>query len=75
MLAKLRDAGADIEVGETGLAWICMANVRRLLTYVPAASGIPDRYAGPVHAVEPGGEGTGFITETVFENRFMHVPG
>ncbi|MFP1528547.1 hypothetical protein ACLB1R_22795 [Escherichia coli] len=20
-------------------------------------------------------EGTGFITETVFENRFMHVPG
>ncbi len=74
MLAKLRDAGADIEVGEDWIAWICMANVRRLLTYVPRRIRIPDRYAGPVHAVEPGGRRDGFITETVFENRFMHVP-
>lgn len=35
VLAKLRDAGADIEVGEDWISPICMANVRRLLTYVP----------------------------------------
>ncbi|XNM57580.1 hypothetical protein ACLK1S_19840 [Escherichia coli] len=27
VLAKLRDAGADISLAKTGLAWICMANV------------------------------------------------
>ncbi|MFP1528548.1 hypothetical protein ACLB1R_22800 [Escherichia coli] len=41
---------------KTGLAWICMANVRRLLTFRAAPHpAFPDRYAGPIHAVEPGG--------------------
>ena len=35
VLAKLREAGADIEVAKTGSVWICTANVRKRLTCVP----------------------------------------
>ncbi|MDU7284149.1 MAG: UDP-N-acetylglucosamine 1-carboxyvinyltransferase [Escherichia coli] len=51
VLAKLRDAGADIEVGEFPTDMQAQFTLLNLVA-----------------------EGTGFITETVFENRFMHVP-
>ncbi len=51
-----------------------MANVRRLLTYVLRRIRHSRRYAGPVHTVEPGGRRDRLHHETVFENRFMHVP-
>jgi UDP-N-acetylglucosamine 1-carboxyvinyltransferase len=37
--------------------------------------GLPDRHAGPVHGADDDvADGAAMITETIFENRFMHVP-
>ncbi|QUI99680.1 hypothetical protein KCP73_15540 [Salmonella enterica subsp. enterica] len=60
----------------TGISSTCTANGRRRSMSVPRRK---FRHSRPicrraVHVAEPRGEGTGFITETVFENRFMHVP-
>ena len=35
--------------------------------------GLPDRPAGAVHGADDEGQGHSHITETIFENRFMHV--
>jgi UDP-N-acetylglucosamine 1-carboxyvinyltransferase len=74
VLAKLRDAGADIETGEDWISLDMHGNrpKGRQRAYC-ATSGLPDRHAGSVHLAESGCRGTGVITETIFENRFMHI--
>lgn len=75
MLAKLRDAGADIEVGEDWIS-LDMHGKRPKAVNVRTAPhpAFPTDMQAQFTLLNTVAEGTGFITETVFENRFMHVP-
>lgn len=75
VLAKLRDAGADIEVGED---WISLdMHIKRPKAVTVRTSphpGFPTDMQAQFSLLNLVAEGTGVITETIFENRFMHVP-
>ena len=74
VLDKLSEAGADISVGED---WIEMDMGGRRpksidITTAPYPA-FPTDMQAQFTALNTISEGTGVITETVFENRFMHV--
>lgn len=74
VLAKLTEAGASIE---TGVDWIELnMNGRRLKAvdiHTSPYPGFPTDMQAQFTALNCIAEGTGTITEAVFENRFMHV--
>jgi len=75
LLIKLRETGARIE---TGPDWILldMAGQRPRAVDVHTAPhpAFPTDMQAQLCALNSVAEGVGTITETVFENRFMHVP-
>ncbi|MGL4269684.1 MAG: UDP-N-acetylglucosamine 1-carboxyvinyltransferase [Plesiomonas sp.] len=75
VLAKLREAGAKIETGED---WISIDTEGRRLKAVNIRTaphpGFPTDMQAQFTLLNMVAEGTGVITETIFENRFMHVP-
>ncbi|MCW2479446.1 UDP-N-acetylglucosamine 1-carboxyvinyltransferase [Candidatus Symbiopectobacterium sp. NZEC135] len=75
VLAKLRDAGADIEVGED---WISLdmhgKRPKAVTVRTSPHPGFPTDMQAQFSLLNLVAEGTGVITETIFENRFMHVP-
>lgn len=75
VIAKLREAGADIEVGDD---WITldMHGKRPKAINVRTAPhpGFPTDMQAQFSLLNMVAEGTGVITETIFENRFMHIP-
>ncbi len=75
VLAKLTDAGAKIEVGED---WISLDMVGRRPKAVNIRTaphpGFPTDMQAQFSLLNMVAEGTGVITETIFENRFMHIP-
>ncbi|ANA22677.1 UDP-N-acetylglucosamine 1-carboxyvinyltransferase [Salmonella enterica] len=75
VLAKLRDAGADIKVGKDWIS-LDMHGKRPKAVNVRTAPhpAFPTDMQAQFTLLNLVAEGTGFITETVFENRFMHVP-
>ncbi len=74
VLAKLEDAGADIS---TGVDWISldMHGQRPRAVNITTAPypAFPTDMQAQFTALNCVAEGVGVITETVFENRFMHV--
>ena len=75
VLAKLRDAGADIETGEDWISLDMHGNRPKAVNVRTAPHpGFPTDMQAQFTLLNLVAEGTGFITETVFENRFMHVP-
>jgi len=74
VLEKLSEAGADISVGED---WIEMDMAGRRPRSVDITTSpypaFPTDMQAQFTALNSIAEGTGVITETVFENRFMHV--
>ncbi len=74
ILLKLREAGAEIE---TGVDWISLdmkGNRPRAMNISTAPyPAFPTDMQAQIMAVNTIAEGTGIITETIFENRFMHV--
>lgn len=75
VLSKLRDSGADIEVGED---WISLdmhgkrpkaVNIR-----TEPHPGFPTDMQAQFSLLNIVAEGSSVITETIFENRFMHIP-
>jgi UDP-N-acetylglucosamine 1-carboxyvinyltransferase len=74
VLLKLEEAGALID---TGIDWIAldMKGNRPHAINISTAPypAFPTDMQAQMMAVNTVGEGTGVITETVFENRFMHV--
>lgn len=74
ILLKLEEAGAFID---TGSDWILldMKNNRPRATNVSTAPypAFPTDMQAQMMAVNTVSEGTGVVTETVFENRFMHI--
>ncbi len=74
VLDKLREAGAHVQ---TGNDWIRVSIDKRpqavSVRTVPHP-GFPTDMQAQFMALDTIAEGTGRITETIFENRFMHVP-
>jgi UDP-N-acetylglucosamine 1-carboxyvinyltransferase len=74
VLAKLRDAGAEIEVGED---WIELdmkgKRPRAVDIHTAPYPAFPTDMQAQFTAMNCVAEGVGTITETLFENRFMHV--
>jgi len=74
VLEKLIEAGADIQHGE---GWISLDMHGKLPRAVDICTapfpGFPTDMQAQFTALNAIAEGTGSITETVFENRFMHV--
>ncbi len=75
VLQKLREAGAAIE---TGPDWIELDMRGRELLSVSVSTdpypGFPTDMQAQFMVLNCVAKGTGAVTETVFENRFMHVP-
>jgi UDP-N-acetylglucosamine 1-carboxyvinyltransferase len=74
VLQTLREAGADITVGENWIE-LDMHGRRPLAVNLHTAPypAFPTDMQAQFTALNAVAEGTGTITETVFENRFMHV--
>ncbi|MGI9290968.1 MAG: UDP-N-acetylglucosamine 1-carboxyvinyltransferase [Gammaproteobacteria bacterium] len=75
VLQKLREAGADIETGDN---WVELNMHGRRPRSVDISTdpypGFPTDMQAQFMVLNCVAEGTGAVTETVFENRFMHVP-
>ncbi len=74
VLEKLHEAGAALELGEDWIA-LDMAGGRPRAVDVHTAPhpAFPTDMQAQFTALNAVAQGTGLITETVFENRFMHV--
>ncbi len=74
VLAKLRECGAELNVGEDFIE-LDMRGRRPKSVDVTTSPfpGFPTDMQAQFTALNAVAEGTGTITETVFENRFMHV--
>ena len=74
VLAKLREAGAEIDTGEDWIE-LNMGGRRPLAIDVSTAPypGFPTDMQAQFTALNSVADGVAKITETVFENRFMHV--
>ncbi len=74
VLAKLHEAGATISTGDT---WIELdmagRRPRAVSLHTSPYPGFPTDMQAQFTALNCMAEGTGVITESVFENRFMHV--
>lgn len=75
VLAKLTEAGADIQTGEDWIS-IDMHGKRPKAVNIRTAPhpGFPTDMQAQFSLLNMVAEGTGIITETIFENRFMHIP-
>ncbi len=75
VLAKLEEAGALVEYGED---WIKIDMRDRELKPVNITTapypGFPTDMQAQFTLLNAVAKGTGIVTETIFENRFMHVP-
>jgi UDP-N-acetylglucosamine 1-carboxyvinyltransferase len=74
VIAKLREAGAKIEIGED---WISLdmegKRPKAVSIHTAPYPAFPTDMQAQFTALNIVAEGAGSITETVFENRFMHV--
>lgn len=74
VIEKLKEAGADITVGDT---WIDLdmhgERPRAVTVRTSPYPAFPTDMQAQFTAVNAVAEGTGVISETVFENRFMHI--
>lgn len=80
VLAKLEEAGAKVDSGtdENGEDWISLDMTGRELKAVNIRTaphpGFPTDMQAQFTLLNMVAKGSGVITETIFENRFMHVP-
>ncbi|MGD8913476.1 MAG: UDP-N-acetylglucosamine 1-carboxyvinyltransferase [Candidatus Thiodiazotropha sp.] len=74
VLQKLREAGAEIETGED---WINLdmkgKRVKAVDVHTAPYPAFPTDMQAQFTALNSVAEGVGIVTETIFENRFMHV--
>jgi UDP-N-acetylglucosamine 1-carboxyvinyltransferase len=74
VLSKLEDAGAHINCGDDAIELDMRGNRPRAVDVTTAPyPAFPTDMQAQFTALNCVAEGTGVITETVFENRFMHV--
>jgi UDP-N-acetylglucosamine 1-carboxyvinyltransferase len=72
-LAKLREAGARLEVAGDAVAIEMDRRPAAVDVRTAPYPGFPTDMQAQLMALDAVAEGTGVITETIFENRFMHA--
>ena len=73
VIAKLKEAGVSIAEDVNGIRVWCDKAPRAVDIKTMPYPGFPTDMQAQFMAMLAVAEGTGFVTETVFENRFMHV--
>jgi UDP-N-acetylglucosamine 1-carboxyvinyltransferase len=74
VLSKLEEAGAQIEIGENWISLDMHGQRPRAVSLITAPyPAFPTDMQAQFTALNAIADGSGSITETVFENRFMHV--
>lgn len=74
VLAKLREAGAEIEIGQDWIGLDMQGRRPKAISVRTAPyPAFPTDMQAQLTAMNTVAEGVGVMTETVFENRFMHV--
>jgi UDP-N-acetylglucosamine 1-carboxyvinyltransferase len=73
-LEKLREAGADIEVGPGRVRAGAPDGLRGIQVVTAPFPGYPTDMQAQIMATLCVADGSSVVTERVFENRFMHVP-
>jgi UDP-N-acetylglucosamine 1-carboxyvinyltransferase len=74
ILSGLQDAGARIEDGERGIKVSADGGIRPLSLSTAPFPAFPTDMQAQFMAMLSVAEGTSLLTETIFENRYMHVP-
>lgn len=75
VLAKLREAGAKIEIGDDWISLDMEGKRPKAVTLRTAPHpGFPTDMQAQFSLLNLVADGVGMITETIFENRFMHIP-
>lgn len=73
VIAKLKEAGVQIEEDVNGVRVWCDRQTKAVDIKTMPYPGFPTDMQAQFMAMLAVSEGTGLVTETVFENRFMHV--
>lgn len=75
VIDKLREAGAQVDVAEDTITLDMLGNRPKAVTIrTMPYPGFPTDMQAQFTLLNMVAEGTGVITETIFENRFMHIP-
>ena len=74
VIGKLREAGSDVEVGEDWIRAKISGRPKAVDVRTIPHPGFPTDMQAQFMALDAVAQGTGRIVETIFENRFMHVP-
>ena len=73
VIAKLKEAGATLAEDTAGIRVSCDRKLKSIDIKTMPYPGFPTDMQAQFMAMMAVAEGTGTVTETVFENRFMHV--
>lgn len=73
LLAKMSEAGINFQEEEDGIRIVSEAPYQAVDIKTQVHPGFPTDLQAPFLALLTGADGTAMVTETVFENRFMHV--
>ena len=73
VLEKLRESGAEIEVGAGTISLSMMRRARSVSLRTAPYPAFPTDMQAQFMALDAVADGTAVITETIFENRFMHA--
>ncbi len=74
VIEKLREAGATIEAGEGWIRVRASGRLRAVSFRTSEYPAFPTDMQAQFMALDSIAEGTASIAETIFENRFMHIP-
>ena len=74
VIDKIREAGAEIETGPDWIRVKMNSRPKSVSIRTEPHPGFPTDMQAQIMALDCVADGTAQITETIFENRFMHVP-
>lgn len=74
VIDKIREAGAEIETGPDWIRVTMSSRPKSVSIRTEPHPGFPTDMQAQIMALDCVADGTAQITETIFENRFMHVP-
>lgn len=74
VIDKIREAGAEIETGPNWIRVTMNSRPKSVSIRTEPHPGFPTDMQAQIMALDCVADGTAQITETIFENRFMHVP-
>ena len=73
VIGKLREAGAEVDAGKDTIRLRMRTRPRAVSLRTAPYPGFPTDMQAQFIALNTAAEGTASVTETIFENRFMHV--